>query len=151
MTPDQRDAEARRDFGMRTTEQNAGSMWQRDAVEQIRRFCGVFGRPFMCEEVRDFATRCGLREPPNRKAWGPAIKAAESAGVVEPIGYAPANSSNRSPKVLWRAVRAGVFSLFVLAVLVGQYRDDRGNTVCVYSNGNTLNVGLAPCPPYIDL
>ena len=60
----------------------------------------IRGDCFLAEEVRNFAT--GLDLPPDGRAWGVVFRSAAREGLIVKAGYAPAKSSNLSPKVLWR-------------------------------------------------
>lgn len=98
-------AEVRRDIGLARVETSAGRTWVERAAELIIRYARKHDR-FLVEDVRTAAARHGMIEdPPNLKAWGAAVQRARMSGAVRAAGYAPANSSNRSPKVLWEAVR----------------------------------------------
>lgn len=98
-------AEARRDIGLARCERSAGVPWIDRAAELVVRYARKHDR-FLVEDVREAASRHGMIEdPPNLKAWGAAVKMAQHRGHIRSVGYAPANSSNRSPKVLWEAVR----------------------------------------------
>lgn len=57
---------------------------------------------FMAEDARGWAEKRGLPTPPDKRAWGAVISKASRAGFIEKAGYAPAVSSNSSPKCLWR-------------------------------------------------
>jgi uncharacterized protein (DUF934 family) len=58
-------------------------------------------KPFKIEEVAlSFPDR-----PPDGRAWGHAARAAQRYGWIRRVGYAPAASSNGSPKCLWEAAR----------------------------------------------
>lgn len=61
------------------------------------------GQPFLTEDARAWAESQGLPPPPDNRAWGFIAKAMSQCGHVVSEGYAPAKSSNGSPKVLWRA------------------------------------------------
>jgi len=62
-------------------------------------------RTFLAEDVREWCERYGYVPPPeNGKAWGAVMQRAARRKVIEKCGYAPAKSSNLSPKVLWRTV-----------------------------------------------
>lgn len=101
----QRIAEAKRDIGLARCEQSAGVPWIDRAAELVVRYARKHDR-FLVEDVRAAAAAHAMIEPPpNLKAWGAAVQRARSLGAVRACGYAPANSSNRSPKVLWEAVR----------------------------------------------
>lgn len=98
-------SEGKRDIGI----ERAGSKADRDhgewtklAVEWITAYAKRHER-FLAEHARGAAELGGFVVPQNRRAWGAAIKRAEREHVIEFDGYAPANSSNRSPKVLWKS------------------------------------------------
>jgi hypothetical protein len=58
-------------------------------------------KPFRIEEVAlSFPDK-----PPDGRAWGHAARAAQRNGWIRRVGYAPAASSNGSPKCLWEAAR----------------------------------------------
>ena len=97
-----RDAQARAELGQARALQAAQRRapdWRDDALEAIRRFA-LERYLFLAEDVRK---AFGEREGVNPKAWGPIFKLAEKQGLIEAAGYAPANSSNRSPKCRWRS------------------------------------------------
>lgn len=97
-------AEDRRDLGIARAERHAGHDWQERAIGYLLEWIATGNRgPFMCEDVRAFAERRGLESPPTKRAWGGVMRAAKDRCIVQAIGYAPANSSNRSPKVQWTA------------------------------------------------
>jgi hypothetical protein len=98
-------AEARRDIGLARVEMSAGMPWVERAAGLVRAYALKHGK-FLVEDVRAAAAEWEMIEdPPNAKAWGAAVQLARRRGWVNACGYAPANSSNRSPKVLWEAVR----------------------------------------------
>ena len=61
------------------------------------------GEPFLTEDAREWAEKGGFSPPPDRRAWGFISMSMHRAGHVTQCGYAPARTSNGSPKVLWRA------------------------------------------------
>lgn len=77
--------------------------WSRAALVFVRRYASL-NQWFMTEELRAWAHNAGFPRPPNAKAWGAVMQAAQRAGIVIADGYAPANSSNRSPKVRWKSL-----------------------------------------------
>jgi len=95
-------AEAR-EIGMARVSRAVSIVWRARAIGYIREFAAYAREPFLAEDVREFAESSGLQEPTNAKAWGPVMQAAMRDGIIRPVGYAPARSSNGSPKVLWRA------------------------------------------------
>lgn len=97
-------AEQRRDIGIERSGQHAERIepdWIDSTVEMIGRYCRIHTGPFLAEDVRSFADVRRHPAPPDGRAWGAAMKRAKSKGMIRSIGFAPANSSNRSPKVLW--------------------------------------------------
>ena len=59
--------------------------------------------PFMAEEVRrDAESTSGYVPPPDSRAWGAVFMSAKRNGELTVAGYAPSESSNGSPKCLWR-------------------------------------------------
>ena len=95
------DALQRRDTGMARVEQSAGTDWIDDATAYLREYARrARGEPFLIEDAIEVYT--GTR-PPNPKAWGPAAMMAAKRGWIRKAGYAPARSSNLSPKTLWQA------------------------------------------------
>lgn len=98
----------RRGLGMaraqRRTERECGEDWTERAAQHLREFARriAVGQPFLIEDARAAAPR-SLGEPSNGKAWGPAVQRARKAGYIKGAGFAPARSSNGSPKCLWTA------------------------------------------------
>jgi hypothetical protein len=60
------------------------------------------GKPFLTESAREWAEDQGLSTPPDNRAWGHVTRAMREAGHIVFDGYAPAKTSNGSPKCLWR-------------------------------------------------
>jgi len=82
--------------------------WVREAAEALGWAAEqAMGPHFTVEELRMFiaAHAVGwLAEPPDRRAWGAATQLATRLGYITRTGdYAPAVSSNGSPKPLYRA------------------------------------------------
>lgn len=97
-------ARKRRDRGMARAADHAGAEWARRAEGYLREFIALGNRgPFLCEDVRAFAEAHGCPTPPTGRAWGPVMQQAKRDGIVAFHDYAPANSSNGSPKVRWIA------------------------------------------------
>lgn len=96
---------ARRDDGLKRAGDHAGDGWKRRARSYLLEYLTTRrrGDDFLTEHLRDFAHNRGLEFPPDGRAWGAVLQAAARDGLIEKIGYAPAKSSNLSPKVLWRA------------------------------------------------
>jgi hypothetical protein len=81
--------------------------WIDSAAEAVRDFVrhnllGMTGE-FTIEVARRWAADMGLQDPPDGRAWGHVTRRAVQLGIIEPTGgYAPAASSNGSPKRLYR-------------------------------------------------
>lgn len=80
--------------------------WSEGALVALERYIAAHpDASFIAEQVREWAEDLELIEPPeNAKAWGQVFRTAARRKVIERIGYAPARSSNLSPKCLWRAL-----------------------------------------------
>lgn len=102
------DAAARRDQGMELAVEKAdrdADGWSEDALATIELFSLAHpGERFLGEQVREWGEGAGLIDAPsNARAWGAVFRRAASAGLIKKVGYAPAKSSNLSPKCLWQA------------------------------------------------
>ncbi len=101
-------AAARRDTGMLNSVNHAEANspgWQDEAAALLQQFVNgrrFAGRSFMAEDFVAWASQIGLEDPPDKRAFGAVIQRAARAGVIRKVGYAPAKSSNLSPKVQWR-------------------------------------------------
>lgn len=86
--------------------------WIDRATEAVRRYATrhVYRSDepseFTIERVREFMAG-SIEDPPDGRAWGHVTRRAVQLGIIEPTGgYAPAASSNGSPKRLYRRGRA---------------------------------------------
>lgn len=77
--------------------------WQARAVGYVRLHATVHAS-FLCEDVREMAEADGFDLPPSKTAWGSVMRQAAREGIVAADGYAPANSSRRGPKSVWRSL-----------------------------------------------
>lgn len=107
MTPRQT-AEARRDTGMALAEDKANRdapFWSDRALLALEKYCLAHpGQKFLGEDVREWAERKRMvAAPENGRAWGAVFRKAAGMKIIRKVGYAPAKSSNLSPKCLWRA------------------------------------------------
>lgn len=97
------EAQERRDLGMARAELAAerhAPGWEDDAVAHVTAYA-LTHELFLAEDARaGFHTPEGV----DGRAWGSVIKRAQALGVLRPHGFAAANSSNRSPKVLWKSL-----------------------------------------------
>lgn len=101
-TPDEL-ARSRRDSGMQRAAEHAGREWQDRAVALVRWYAG-FHPTFLTEQVRSMAELRGLKSPDDARAWGAVMMRAAREKIVRQDGYAPANSSNGSPKRRWASL-----------------------------------------------
>jgi hypothetical protein len=103
--PSAAEAKKRRDSGIWQAVERADrevDNWSADALGLTQRFAVQHAhRPFLTEEVREWARLHGLPQPPDGRAWGAVMQRAARAGYIMQMGYAKARSSNLSPKVLW--------------------------------------------------
>lgn len=78
--------------------------WTETAAAYLRDYAVrvAVGQPWLLEDARD-ASMGRVSDPDNLKAWGAAVQLAARRGWLVRAGYAPARSSNGSPKCLWRA------------------------------------------------
>lgn len=92
------------DAAVETVAENAGEAWVQAAYEGLIRYIAHRETPFLAEDVRQ-ALAEEIGEPHDLRAWGQVMRLAAKRGLIEKHGYAPARSSNLSPKVLWAAKR----------------------------------------------
>lgn len=102
------DAAALRDLGIERAVDRADrekADWSDDAHRALERYCQAHaGQRFLTEDVREWAEKLELvAAPDNARAWGAVMQRAQRYGLIRSVGYAPARSSNLSPKVLWHA------------------------------------------------
>lgn len=102
-------AGARRDLGIARAEARANRRipspeWTAAAAATLSEFLGYRLTPFLAEEFVAWAVK-RMAAPPDPRAWGGPIRRAASQGLIRRVGYAPAASSNLSPKCLWEPVR----------------------------------------------
>jgi len=76
--------------------------WTSNAINYLVSFLKTINKPFLVEDVRNYSITYGLEPPPDGRAWGHVIKLAQKNNLVETCGFRAANSSNGSPKVLWK-------------------------------------------------
>lgn len=74
--------------------------WAERAFASVRDHYIIFGNitPFTMEDARSWAYAMGLDRPAEERAWGSVTQRLVRERVIEPVGYAPATSSNGSPK-----------------------------------------------------
>jgi hypothetical protein len=100
-------AKRRRDRGMKRAAEHADAVtdgWQEKAAEQLRVFVQQRqGAPFLAEDFVSWS-KFRVPAPPDGRAFGAVLQRASRSRWIEKRGYAPAKSSNLSPKVLWVGV-----------------------------------------------
>jgi hypothetical protein len=100
------EVKARRDKGIHDSADHAGGDWIEEAVGYLEQYTVNARAPFLGEQVRAWAEGQGLAAPPDGRAWGAVMQAGRRRKLIVSCGYAPAKSSNLSPKVLWHKVEA---------------------------------------------
>jgi hypothetical protein len=76
--------------------------WSTKAHNFLMQFARLNQNPFLVEEARAYAELCGLKAPPDGRAWGHIVQTARREQLLVSCGYGIAKSSNGSPKVLWK-------------------------------------------------
>lgn len=102
-------ATAARDLGIQRAADHANAVeseWTGQALGMLLAFVADRETPFLIEEVRAYAEARGLPEPPDKRSWGAVARRAAAKKRIVKDGFGEAASSNRSPKVRWRAARA---------------------------------------------
>jgi len=94
-------AACRRDLGIARAADHAGDRWAKVARGYLLEWLATHAGDFMAEDFREWALERGCDSPPDARAWGHAMKSAKNDGLIRCVGYALANSSNRSPKCQW--------------------------------------------------
>lgn len=97
------EAELRRELGMTraiAAARRHAPGWEDDALAAVRRFAETHEH-FIAEDAR---ATVELPEGVDGRAFGAVMQRARRDGLVVADGFAPANSSNRSPKVRWRSL-----------------------------------------------
>ena len=71
--------------------------WPERALEALLAAGRRLGR-FTVEDARELA---GVEAPTDQRAWGAVVNRASRRGLIRRVGFAPARSSNGSPKPVW--------------------------------------------------
>lgn len=106
-SPTRMNAAAKRDTGMERAEDKANRdapFWSDRALLAVEKYCAAHpDLKFLGEDVREWAeARKLVSAPDNGRAWGAVFRKAASMKIIRKVGYAPARSSNLSPKCLWK-------------------------------------------------
>lgn len=105
---DHRAAVIRREVGMDRVGAKVEALtpgWLDAAFVLLQRFAAEQRKPFLTEDFRSWAHAHGLELPHDGRAFGPVLQRAARDGLIARAGFAPASSSNRSPKPLWQVPR----------------------------------------------
>jgi hypothetical protein len=79
-------------------------LWRDDAVELIREFASNRSRIFSAFHLMLYAQREEFPQPPDLRAWGPALVQAQEDGIIRKCGYISEKKYRKGAKVaLWRA------------------------------------------------
>lgn len=81
--------------------------WSDRAYKTIRLMASVTTTEWTMEQARAACYACGLDKPDEERAFGAVTQRLIRDGIIEPVGYARAASSNGAIKRTYRLVRAG--------------------------------------------
>lgn len=99
-------AEIRRDAGIAAAKSHAEADapgWTQAALDALEVYAAVVPE-FLAEDFEHWAIgKAGIPKPADGRAWGSVMRVAANRGLIRRVGYAPARSSNMSPKCLWSA------------------------------------------------
>lgn len=101
--PTARQSRQQLELGLAQVAESSGAAWRERALGYVREFVARVNGPFLAEDIREFAQERGFADPPDARAWGVVMQRAAREHIVQSFAYAPARSSNGSPKVLWKA------------------------------------------------
>lgn len=97
-----------RDMGMQQAEDNANRKvdgWSEIAMSHLKAFLSERGPlPFMAEDVRLFALKGGLEQPPSERAWGGIMTKAFCKGLIKKVGLGPTSnpSAHKANATIWQ-------------------------------------------------
>lgn len=99
-------AEINKDDGIKRSELNAECKeknWSFIAMSMLELFLKFNIGKFMTEDVRHYASKMGMEEPPNSKAWGGVITRAHRNGTIKFMGYGKTSNprAHRTPACIW--------------------------------------------------
>ena len=64
------------------------NLWADEAFNVLKKYLLRRKKPFMCEDVRQFAEeKTDLDLPPSNRAWGGVIQRAKHKGLIKHFGY----------------------------------------------------------------
>ena len=79
-------------------------LWSDRAFEVLKKYLLKRKKPFMCEDVRQFAEdKTNLDLPPSNRAWGGVIQRAKNKGLIKHFGYFQVNNpkAHRANASIW--------------------------------------------------
>lgn len=78
--------------------------WTVEAREVFCLYARMHRDGFMTEDVRQWAQKLGMPEPPDNRAWGYVALGLSKEGVIEALGYGRQRSAtcHGSPKTIWK-------------------------------------------------
>ncbi len=80
--------------------------WADRAFGHLCMFAGSQSQPWTVEQFREYAAEHGLDMPEELRAFGGVTLRALHRKIITRVGYAPAHSSNGSPKPLYLRANA---------------------------------------------
>ncbi|WP_293371474.1 hypothetical protein [Nevskia sp.] len=83
--------------------EHASPGWSIAAFEFLRDYARRHVQ-FMAEDVIRLASVSDIPKPPDGRAFGSIIQRAVREGLIKKLGYAPAATSNLSPKCVWQSL-----------------------------------------------
>lgn len=78
--------------------------WQEVAYKMLKDFIEFSdGKPFMCEDVREYASAV-LPDPPTKRAWGAIIMRGKKNGIIKHCGFGQVTNprAHRANASLWK-------------------------------------------------
>ena len=96
-----------RDDGMERAILHANNVnlnWSEKAYKMLEEYVRMSKDNFLAEDFRAFATKCGLEEPPSKRAFGGIIGKASKRKLIEWCGYRKVKNpkAHLTPANLWR-------------------------------------------------
>jgi hypothetical protein len=84
--------------------------WKDRAIQALKNFINEnphMHPAFQTEDVRAWAYKNGLPEPPNHRAWGAVITSAKRKGLIRFIGYANVDNpkAHCTPASVWKTAK----------------------------------------------
>ena len=90
--------------GMRAAEENANRKEQGWSLRALSALLDT-GKRLGTFTIEDLRESCQVDSPTDQRAWGGVINYASRHKLIRRVGYAPARSSNGSPKPVWEVIQ----------------------------------------------